>query len=168
MKKSEEIFDIVDEKGKVIGTAARSQVHGNPTLIHRSIHILVFNSEGQLFLQKRAENKDIQPGKWDTSVGGHVDSGEDVLTAARREAREELGIELDSLELLYSYLWRTEVETELVTTYRALHDGPIVTDPAEISTGSFWSFEDIENKIGSGVFTPNFEHEFSQLKKLKN
>ena len=168
MKRNEEIFDIVDTEGKVIGTAARSEVHGNPSLIHRSIHILVFNSAGKLFLQKRADNKDIQPGKWDTSVGGHVDSGEDVLDAAKREAREELSIELDNLEFLYSYIWRTEVETELVTSYRALHDDPITTDPAEISIGSFWSFEDIEKNIGSGVFTPNFEHEFAQLKALDN
>ncbi|MFC1537493.1 NUDIX domain-containing protein [Gemmatimonadota bacterium] len=163
--KSEEIFDIVDETGRKLGEAARADVHGDPRLIHRSVHVLVLNSKGELYLQKRAENKDIQPGKWDTSVGGHVDRGEDVEAAARREAREELGISGTPFEFLHSYIWRTKVETELVTTYLCRYDGPIVLDRSEISAGEFRTFEKIEENLGRDFFTPNFEEEFSRLKE---
>jgi len=162
---AEEIFDIVDETGKKIGAAARSRVHGDPGLIHRSVHAMVLNSRGELFLQKRAGNKDIQPGKWDTSVGGHLDRGEEVEAALRREAEEELGIYGVPFEFLYAYLWRSEVETELVTTFLCRHDGPFRVDPGEITAGEFWSFARIEANLGRGVFTPNFEEEFSRLKK---
>ena len=88
----EEIFDLVDDDDRVIGRATRNEVHGNPKLLHRVVHVLVFDSLGRLYLQKRADDKDVQPGKWDTSVGGHVDAGEDRETAALRELSEELGI----------------------------------------------------------------------------
>jgi len=88
-----ERFDIVDRNDHVIGQAERSQVHGNPELIHRVIHILVFNSAADWFLQQRSWNKDTQPGKWDTAVGDHLDTGESYLQAALREMREERGIE---------------------------------------------------------------------------
>ncbi len=161
----DEIFDIVDEKGKKTGEAARGRVHGNPALTHRAVHIMVINSRGELYLQKRAENKDIQPGKWDTSVGGHVNRGEEVEAAAAREAGEELGISGVPFEFLYTYTWRTEVETELVTTYLCRYDGPISFDPKEITAGTFRSFERIEADLGKGIFTPNFEEEFARLKE---
>ena len=89
---SEELFDIVDDNGNIIGTAPRSKCHGDPSLIHRTAHVFVFHPDGrQVLLQLRRKDKDIQPGKWDTSVGGHLDHGEDYETAARRELREELG-----------------------------------------------------------------------------
>ena len=162
---ADEIFDIVDETGEKIGEATRNEVHGNPALIHRSVHIMVLNSEGELYLQKRADNKDIQPGKWDTSVGGHVNRGEEVDAAAEREAEEELGISGIDFEFLYAYLWRTGVETELVTTYLCRYDGPVEFDRAEITAGAFLPFEKIEANLGRGIFTPNFEEEFSRLKQ---
>ncbi|MCK5249813.1 MAG: NUDIX domain-containing protein, partial [Spirochaetaceae bacterium] len=70
-----EIFDLVDDEDRVIGRAGRDEVHGNPALLHRVVHVLVFDGRGRIFLQKRAEDKDVQPGRWDTSVGGHVDAG---------------------------------------------------------------------------------------------
>jgi isopentenyldiphosphate isomerase len=102
-----ELLEIVDENGAVIGTAKRSDLHGNPSLIHRVIHILVFDKKGRLLLQKRSLQKDIAPGKWDTSVGGHVNPGEDILSAANREMEEELGVEKCALEYLYSTSFRT-------------------------------------------------------------
>jgi isopentenyldiphosphate isomerase len=166
----EEIFEIVDQSGRVIGHAPRREVHGNPELIHRSVHVLVLDSaekgaHGKIFLQKRSADKDIQPGKWDTSVGGHVAPGESVLKAAKREMGEELGITGVDIEFLYSYLWRTDVETELVTTYLCYYNGPIRILRSEIDEGRFWSFAEIESKLASGTFTPNFEEEFSRLKK---
>lgn len=167
---ADEIFDIVDRSGRVIGHAPRSEVHGNPELIHRSVHVLVLASddragEQRIFLQKRSANKDIQPGKWDTSVGGHVAPGESVLEAAKREMSEELSIAGVDIQFLYSYIWRSEVETELVTSYLCYYNGPIRILRSEIDEGRFWSLAEIKSRLGSGSFTPNFEEEFSRLKK---
>lgn len=87
----EELLEVVNYKGEVIGILPRSHIHGNPSLVHRVVHVLVFNSKGELLLQKRSLTRDVAPGKWDTSVGGHINPGEDPLEAARREMKEELG-----------------------------------------------------------------------------
>lgn len=90
---SEEILPIVDESGLVIGKATRGECHGGLMLLHPVVHLHVFDREGRLFLQRRPYWKEIQSGKWDTSVGGHVDYGENVEDALRREALEELGMQ---------------------------------------------------------------------------
>ena len=91
MKKdnSEEIFPVVDEEGNVIGRATRGECHDGSKLLHPVVHLHVFDTEGRLFLRHRPAWKDIQPDKWDTAVGGHVDYGETIEDALRREAREE-------------------------------------------------------------------------------
>ena len=160
--REEEIFEVVDLEGKVMGSARRSEVHGNPHLIHRVVHCLIFNSQGNLFLQKRSLIKDIQPGKWDTSVGGHMDPGETPQEAVARETREELGIENVSFQFLYRYVMSNEIETELVDTFRAVHDGPFELNPQEISEGRFWKAEEIKNSIDPNIFTPNFMDEWNR------
>ena len=71
-----EIFPIVDEAGRVIGQASRGHCHDGSKLLHPVVHLHVFNTKGELFLQRRPDWKDIQPGRWDTACGGHVDFGE--------------------------------------------------------------------------------------------
>src|SRR5882762_7896662 len=90
---AEEIFDVVNERDEVIGKRPRSEVH-RLGLMHRATHGLVFNKRGQVFLQKRSMNKDRQPGLWDSSASGHVDSGEDYDTCVVRELREEIGLQV--------------------------------------------------------------------------
>ena len=85
---NQEMFPIVDEQGNITGAATRGECHSGSKLLHPVIHLHVFNSKGELYMQKRPEWKDIQPGKWDTSVGGHVDLGESVEMALKREVRE--------------------------------------------------------------------------------
>ena len=156
----EEIFDLVNEQGLVIGSAPRSRCHGNPSLIHQSVHVFVFNGQSQLFLQKRCKSKDIQPGRWDTSVGGHFQPDEAPEMAARREMTEELGVEPVRLFFAYQYLWRSPVETELVRSFFTRHEGPFHLDPGEIDDGRFWTFEEIRAVLGNGLLTTNFEYEF--------
>jgi len=163
----EEIFPLVDETGNIIGQATRKECHGGSLLLHPVVHLHIFNSKGDLFLQKRSLSKDIQPGKWDTAVGGHIDLGEEVETALRREAREELGVVDFKPEFNYSYVWESSVERELVYSYRTVYEGEFKIDPVELDEGRFWSFDEIEKALSEDVFTPNFKKEFEMLKKVK-
>lgn len=159
---SKEIFPVVDELGNVIGSATRGECHGGSKLLHPVVHLHVFNSKGKLYLQKRPMWKDIQPGKWDTAVGGHVDYGESVEQALRREVGEELGITDFVPEFVMSYVFESAREKELVNTFRTVYDGP-VTPTDELDGGRFWTVEDIRDNIGKGVFTPNFESEIIKI-----
>lgn len=158
---TEEFLEITDSHGKAIGIAQRSEVHGNPSLIHRVVHVLVFNKKGSLFLQKRSETKDVAPGKWDTSVGGHVNPGEDLLQAAKREMEEELGISECNPEFLYSYIHKNSYETELVYTYSCAYDGNVSFNREEIDEVRLWNINEIKNHLGRNIFSDNFEHEIS-------
>lgn len=158
-----EIFDLVNERGEVIGQAPRRRCHGDPALLHRSIHVFVFNRAGHLFLQKRSAHKDIQPGKWDTSVGGHVDQGEGVEAAVTREMCEELGLIEQPVEFLHRYIWRTDVESELVHSYRCRNEGPFTLQPEEIDEGRFILPGELPRMLSEGLFTPNLAHELGLL-----
>jgi isopentenyldiphosphate isomerase/intracellular septation protein A len=162
----EEWFDLVNEGGKVTGKAPRSAVHGNPQLLHPVVHLHIFNKNGQIYLQKRALSKEIQPGKWDTAVGGHILSGEDALSALHREANEELGITDGHFQPLYTYIMRNEIESELIYTFRMISNGPFKINPDEIVFGKFWRIADVRYNIGKNIFTPNFEQEFQMLQNV--
>lgn len=151
---------VSDDDSTVIGPVPRRLVHGNPGLVHRSVHVLVIGSRG-LLLQKRSLSKDTQPGKWDTSVGGHVGYGQGYEEAARREAAEELGIEPGDLEFLYPSRIRNAIESENIHTYLHLSEGPFRAEPGEIDELRFWTREEISRSLGTGVFTSNFEEEFA-------
>lgn len=160
-----ELFPLVDESGNVIGSATRRSCHSGAKLLHPVVHLHVFDKDGNLFLQKRAENKDIQPGKWDTSVGGHIDYGETEEYALRREAREELGLSEISPVKLYDYIFESDIERELVHAYYSINSlSEIKIDSQELSGGRFFEMQEIEKLIGQNFFTPNFELEFSKIR----
>ena len=163
--RAEELLDVLDERGRVVGRATRRACHSNPALMHQAVHVLVFDGQGRLWLQQRSCQKDIQPGRWDSSVGGHLRPGEAPEDGARREMREELGVEPSALQFLYEYRWRSDVETEWVRTYRTRHAGPFQWPPEEIEAGRFWPVAEIEAGLGQGTFTPNFEFEFRTWKE---
>lgn len=157
-----EMFPLVDEEGNITGAASRGECHNGSKLLHPVVHLHVFNSRGKLYLQRRPLWKDIQPGKWDTAVGGHVDLGESVEMALRREVREELGITDFTPETLTHYVFESATERELVFVHRTTYDGPI-TPSEELDGGRFWSLDEIRQHLGSGLFTPNFESEIRRL-----
>jgi isopentenyl-diphosphate delta-isomerase type 1 len=162
-----EWFETVDENDVVIGRALRSECHGNPRLIHRTAHVVVFSQDGRLLLQKRAANKDIQPGKWDTAVGGHLAPGETYEQAARRETAEELGIPVHGLafERIFDLRIRNPIESENVRVFKITCDGPFDPPVAEIDELRFWSTAELRAALGRGIFTPNLEVELKRLTK---
>lgn len=166
-----EYFDIVNDNGNVVGQALRSECHGNPSLIHRTVHVVVFHPDGRMLLQKRNQDKDIQPGKWDTAVGGHIDSGEDHETAVIRELAEELGVAANFADLKYlmDTEIRNEVESENVRVFSLVHPGPFNFQQEEISEVKFWRICELRQAIEEtpDIFTPNLIKEFFQLSDLK-
>ncbi len=163
----EEWLPVVDEQGKVIGKALRSVCHSGQKLLHPVVHLHVLNHSKHLFLQKRPETKLIQPGKWDTSVGGHIAFGEDLKTALQREAYEEIGLQNFSSRFIGSYIFESEVERELVYSFVSYDYKSINLHSDEVTEGQFWSQKQIESKLGKGILTPNFEHEYHTLLKNK-
>jgi isopentenyldiphosphate isomerase len=166
--KNEEWFPLVDEDGKLIGQSPRSVCHdGKSMLLHPVVHLHLFNNEGKIFLQKRSVNKDIQPGKWDTSVGGHVSPGETIEEALMREVQEEIGLKNFQPQFINKYVWESSRERELVFSFVTVSDFKPVIDREEIDEGKFWTKDEIKRNIGKEIFTPNFENEFGILiKKL--
>lgn len=163
---ADELFPWVDEQGSVLGSVPRSRAHGDPGCLHPVVHCLVQSSAGALLLQLRSADKDIQPGRWDTSVGGHVGYGEAIDAALHRELHEEIGLDARgvTIRFLYRYLHRSRVESELVHTYTCRSDGPFRRQASEIDELRFWSRSEIEAALGSGCFTPNFEQEYARFK----
>lgn len=158
----EELLPLVDEQGNIIGAATRHECHDGSKKLHPVVHLHVFNSCGELYLQKRPAWKDIQPGKWDTSVGGHIDLGENVDRALHREVREELGIADFRFTEIGHYVFESDCEKELIYAFKTVYDGEI-TPSAELDGGKFWTADDIKKNIGKGIFTPNFENEYRKF-----
>ena len=146
----------------MVGSATRGECHDGSKLLHPVVHLHLFDSEGRIYLQQRPLWKDIQPGKWDTAVGGHVDFGETIEEALVREVREEVGLTDFEPQFLQRYVFESEREKELVHVFRTTYDGEIVPSD-ELDGGRFWSIEEIRAAIGGGVLTPNFEQEFMRI-----
>jgi isopentenyldiphosphate isomerase/intracellular septation protein A len=160
----EEWFPVVDEEGKVTGKAPRSVCHdGKSKLLHPVVHLHLFNNEGKIFLQKRSVKKDIQPGKWDTSVGGHIAPGETIEAALSREVMEEIGLKIFDPQFIHKYVWESTREKELVFSFVSVSDILPVINKEEIDEGRFWSIDEVRKNSGKDIFTPNFEREFEIL-----
>lgn len=161
----EEWLPLVNEQGGIIGKAPRSACHRGGKLLHPVVHLHVFNNQKHVYLQKRPMNKLVQPGKWDTAVGGHISVGETLETALKREAWEEIGLKEFSARLVRTYRWDSEMESELVYVFVSYDYKSIHLHSDEVEEGRFWTHKQIDANFGKGVFTPNFEHEYQLLKK---
>ena len=162
----EEVLPVVEPTGMVVGRTTRRYVHGGSMLLHPVVHLHIIDRYGRLYLQKRAADKDLLPGYWDIAVGGHVGYGEYIREALLREASEELGLTRFNPIPLKTYLWSGAQERELVSVFAAVGHFDLHPDPAEVAEGRWWEMKEIRNHLGKSVFTPNFEGEFVQLRKM--
>lgn len=160
----EEWLPMVDEEGRILGKALRSYCHNGSKTLHPVVHLQLLGDQS-IFLQKRAVTKLIQPGKWDTAVGGHLSYGETIEEALKREASEEIGLQDFDAHPALKYLWNTEIESELVYSFVSYRGNPNALSSEEITEARFWKQGEIEKNLGKNVFTPNFEHEYQLLKK---
>jgi isopentenyl-diphosphate delta-isomerase type 1 len=155
---SEEIFDVVNERDEVVGAASRQAVHARG-LMHRAVHVLVFNTRGELFLQKRSMTKDKSPGLWDSSASGHVDQGEAYDVCAVRELQEELGLVPERpLQRVLKVAARTETDQEHVWVYRGQAEGPFELNASEIERGEWVAPPELARRVAAdpSVFSPAF------------
>lgn len=146
-QKAGEMFDVVNERNEVTGQAPRGEVHAKK-ILHRAVHIFVFNKHGELWLQQRSHLKDVHPQAWDSSAAGHLDAGEDYATAAVRELKEELGIEAET-QCIAKIPATGKTGWEFVELHHAQHNGPMNFAPDEIACGAFFKPDQIAAWIAS-------------------
>lgn len=159
-----EFFPLVEESGMVVGRALRSYCHSGVKVLHPVVHLHILDRFGRLYLQKRSSHKDIQPGKWDTAVGGHISYGECVLEALYREASEELHMTCFNPVAVCHYVFESEIEREMVNVFATVGNFSPEPDLDEVECGRFWEMKEIQESLGLSVFTPNFEQEFVRIK----
>lgn len=160
-----EYFPIVEPNGLVIGRSTREYCHGGAKPLHPVIHVHIIDRYSRIYLQKRSMKKDIQPGKWDTAVGGHVSYGESIVEAVYREAYEELRLMEFNPIHIETYQFESSVEKEMVSIFAAVGSYELTPDLDEVDEGRWWPVEEIDANVGKGVFTPNFESEFQMIRK---
>ncbi len=163
-----ELLSVVDENDCIIDASPRHIIHA-AGLRHRAVHILVFNEQGQLFLQKRSLKKDLNGGLWDTSAAGHVDAGEDYDFSAAREVAEELGVDMaGALEPLFKLPATAAIGMEFIQVYRCTHNGPFKLAADEIDEGGWFSIAEIAERIAGDdrLLTETFKTIWRQFEAL--
>ena len=160
-----EWFPVLESNGVVVGRSTREYCHSGAKPLHPVIHIHILDRMSRIYLQKRSMKKDIQPGKWDTAVGGHISYGESILEAVYREAYEELGLHEFNPIHLETYEFESQIERELVNVFAAVGTYELTPDLDEVDEGRWWPLDEIDEALGKNIFTPNFESEFKMIRK---
>ncbi len=150
---SQELVDVIDDAGQTVGTATRQEMRAR-RLPHRSVYILVFNNRDELFVHLRTATKDVFPSYWDVAIGGVLAAGESFEEGARREGREELGVDL-KLTSLFPFRYSDKATVLQAVVYGAQHDGPFQLQPEEIVRGEFVPMRELNNIIAHAQFCPD-------------
>lgn len=158
-----EMLPVVEPNGLVTAQASRAWCHGGSMSLHPVVHLHIINRQGHVYIQRRSASKDLLPLKWDTAVGGHVSYGECITEALYREAAEELDFHDFNPVWLTSYTFESGIEHELVNVFATVGDFSPKPDGEEVEDGRYWSPQEIESNMGKGVFTPNFESEYTRI-----
>src|SRR5262245_34232623 len=150
---ADELVDITDDSGAVIGTATRREVRAR-NLPHRCTYILVFNSRDDLFVHQRTATKDVHPSFWDVAVGGVLSAGESFDESARRELLEELGVDATP-QPLFPFQYADSRTVVHAMAYRLKNDGPFRFQPEEVARGDFVPVADLERLFAERQFCPD-------------
>ncbi len=150
---SDELVDITDLAGNIIGVVPRREMRGR-RLPHRCTYILVFNSRGELFIHLRTPTKDVFASHWDVCVGGVLAAGEGFGAGARRELNEELGVDAP-LQELFPFRYEDEQTIVHAVAYRAVHEGPFCLQPEEVVRGEFASVAEAKERAKREPFCPD-------------
>jgi isopentenyldiphosphate isomerase len=161
---ADEMLPLIEPNGLVYGQASRAWVHSGVLVLHPVVHLHILDRDGKVYLQKRAMNKDLLPGYWDTAVGGHISYGETVPEALFRETSEELGLSAFNPVFLEAYEYQTKRDREFVCVHAMVGHPTLHPNVAEVSEGRWWSIPELEEAMGKDILTPNFESEFQRIK----
>lgn len=166
-RSTEEYLPEIDMSGKITGRMSREEAHDGSLRLHPVIHLHIINPGKGVLLQLRPQDKKVQPGKWDTSVGGHVSWGESIDQALHRESREEVGVKPLKPVLIKQYEWQSGIEHELVFMFAWIVENELnLKHTDEVEELRWWTFRDIQKNLRKGIFTPNFEQEFEHIRKV--
>lgn len=146
MDKQDELFIVVDKNDRIIDYRTRFDCHHNKTLIHRAVGIVIFNKKGQILLQKRSQNKDLNPGFYTLSASGHVDKGETYKQTAQRELSEELGIQIP-IKRKRKFLAEIPQETEMDCLFTAHYEGPFYPNKEEVDEVEFFDINELPKMV---------------------
>jgi isopentenyl-diphosphate delta-isomerase type 1 len=168
MNQSEDLLEVVNSDNKIIGIERRGVVHAT-NLLHRSVHVVLMNSDNHILLQQRAWEKDSEPGKWDTSSAGHVDPGEVPLEAAERELNEELGLNGVVLEEIFRLEASVYTGYEFVNVFLCRDDSTISPDAEEIIAWRWCSSDELQSWMEKhpDIFTSVFKTIVTYLLETK-
>ncbi len=162
-------LDLVDKNDNIIGEVKYSRAH-TEGLWHRFAAVLIFNKKGELLLQKRSA-KMRGPGLLTSSASGHIDKGETYEDGAKRELKEELGIECELIQLgkvtnITDYPEGLK-DREHGLIYKCIYEGPFSPDPEEVSSVKFYSLRELEKMLKNAPekFTSGFKNEFKQIRE---
>lgn len=159
-----EIFPIVEPDGTVVARATREYCHSGIKVLHPVVHLHLIDRQERIYLQKRSMKKDIQPGKWDTAVGGHVMYGEGIMEALHRESYEELSLSDYNPVYLGAYSYDTGRDLEFVSVFAAIGHFNVKPDLDEVDEGKWLTFEQVDKMASRGLLTPNFKSEFADIR----
>jgi len=174
----DELIDICDEDNILLGIQKmKSEAHAKG-LWHRSVHIWIYNSHGEILLQLRAKNKDLCPDVWDLSVGGHVGAGEKIEIAVMREAKEEISLDVEWDDVQFSkikkehFVYKEMINKELYHVHLLKFDGDIArlhAQDGEVAKMQFFAIDKIEKelKMCPEKYSPHGDYWFEMIDEIK-
>ena len=154
MNPGDEIVLVVDRDNNETGRVPRHEMRTRG-LPHRASYIMVFNSKGELFVQKRTRSKDIYPGYYDVAAGGVVLAGESYAESAKRELEEELGIRETVLTPHFTFFYEEETNQVWGRVYTCIYDGALILQAQEVESGFFASPDEVIALSRKEPFTPD-------------
>ncbi len=162
-----EMLPIVDKEGNIIGRASREECHNNPELIYPVVRLHLFNHQGKVLLQRRSLKSDIEAGKWDAAVAGHIMYGETADQAIIRECAEELNFKLENFQAISQRLFKAKTSTALMMVYIGLVEEKPTPNYEEVEEVEFFNLSEIPPLINKGLTSKGLEEELIQLKSIK-